>query len=367
MTPTVRARLPAVHHAMMCVMRLSLRGGNPAEWLALRAGVVPAAAAEAWGGVALSGILVTAVRTGVLRHLARQPSTAAEAATALGLDPVPTGLLLECLRSAGHVTVRNGRYRLSRRSRRWLDPRAPLSMTRFVAATADYWDWWSRLEEVTRQGQPVGHHDAPPEDPYWRRYIGGQLEFARLSAGEVARKLPLRPGARTLLDLGGGHGWYAARLCDRYPGLTATVLDLPGSAAAGRDIIAGAGYSGRVRHREGDATTADLGDGYDAVLCFNLIHHLANERIEALFRKVHHALLPGGVFAVLDVFANPRRRASAQANALGLFFYLSSGSRVHTGDELRGWLRAAGFAEPRKTRVLRLPGQVLYIARKPAP
>ena len=38
-------------------MRLSLHGANPAEWLALRVGVVPTAAAEAWGGMALSGYL----------------------------------------------------------------------------------------------------------------------------------------------------------------------------------------------------------------------------------------------------------------------------------------------------------------------
>ena len=46
-------------------MRLALRGANPAEWLALRAGVVPTAAAEAWGGMALSAVIIAAVRTGI--------------------------------------------------------------------------------------------------------------------------------------------------------------------------------------------------------------------------------------------------------------------------------------------------------------
>ena len=82
-------------------VKLSLSGTNPAEWLALRAGIVPAAAAEAWGGMALSGVLIAAVRTGVTERLARQPSTAADLAADLGLDPVPTRLLLDCLRSAG--------------------------------------------------------------------------------------------------------------------------------------------------------------------------------------------------------------------------------------------------------------------------
>ena len=196
-------------------MRLSLHSANPAEWLALRAGVVPNAAAEAWGGMALSGVLIAAVRTGVTDRLAEHPSTAEDLAASLGLDPLPTRLLLDCLRSAGHVSCRAGRYRLSRSGRRWLHPDSGLSVARFVAGTADYWSWWSGLDEVTRGAPVAGHHYAPPGDPYWRRYIGGQFELARLSAAEVARKLRLPADPRSVLDIGGGHGWYSAQLCRR--------------------------------------------------------------------------------------------------------------------------------------------------------
>jgi hypothetical protein len=262
-------------------MRLSLNGGNPAERLALRSGLVPEAAAEAWGGMALSGVLIAAVRTGLTERLAGPPATVAELAADLSLDPLPTQLLLDCLRSAGHVTGRGGRYQLSRSGRRWLDPAARLSVGQFVSATGDYWTWLAGLDEVTR-GQPTaGHHDAPPGDPYWRRYITGQLELARLSAPEVARRLRVPAAARAVLDIGGGHGWYSAELCRRYPGLTATVLDLPGSAAIGREIIAEAGLSDRVRYQDGDAAVADLGTGHDLVLCFNLVHHLRPRRSSA--------------------------------------------------------------------------------------
>lgn len=347
-------------------MRLALRGANPLEWLALRAGIVPTAAGEAWGGMALSAVLNAGVRTGITARLAQQPSTAAELASDLGLDPVPTRLLLDCLRSGGHVTVRGGRYQLSRSSRRWLDPESALSVAQYVAGTSDYWDWWSALEDVTRSGQPSGHHDAPPGDPYWRRYICGQLELARLSADEVAKKLGLPVDSRSLLDVGGGHGWYSAQLCRRHPRLTATVLDLPGSVAIGREIIARAGMTDRVQHRDGDATTDDLGGGYDAVLCFNLLHHLSVEQTVALFARIHEALAPGGTLAVMDAFAEPGHRSSAQANALGLFMYLSSGSQVHSPDRLHGWLRDAGFGKPRRIRILRIPGQAMYVVSKEA-
>ncbi|MDA2891365.1 class I SAM-dependent methyltransferase [Mycolicibacterium sp. BiH015] len=346
-------------------MRLALRGANPLEWLALRAGVVPTAAAEAWGGMALSAVIITAVQTGVTARLAERPSTADELAADLDLDPVPTRLLLDCLRSARHVTVRAGRYRLTRSARRWLAPGSALSVAGYVAGTADYWTWWSALGEVTRTGRPAGHHDAPPGDLYWRRYIYGQLELARLSAGEVAKKLALPRDSRSLLDIGGGHGWYSAQLCRRHPGLRATVLDLPGSAAIGREIIAAAGMSGRVEHRDGDATTDELGSGYDAVLCFNLLHHLSAEQSVDLFARVHDALAPGGTLAVMDAFADPSHRSSAQANVLGLFVYLSSGAQVHPPETLHRWLREAGFRAPaRRIRVLRIPGQAMYVVTR---
>lgn len=345
-------------------MRLSLRGANPAEWLALRAGLVPTAAAEAWAGMALSGVLIAAVQSGVTARLSEKAATAAELADDLGLDPLPTRLLLDCLRSCGHLTCQAGRYELSRSSRRWLDPGSDLSIARFVAGTADYWTWWSGLPEVIRGGRPFGHHDAPADDPYWQRYISGQLELARLSAREVARKLRLPRHSRSLLDIGGGHGWYSAELCRRHPQLTATVLDLPGSAAIGREIIAKAGMTDRVLYREGDATTVELGAGFDCVLCFNLIHHLAQDDIVALFAKVHEALEIGGSFALMDAFAEPSYRKSAAANFLAMFVYLSSGAQVYSPAQLHGWLAEAGFPAPRRLPILRIPGQAIYVVRK---
>jgi len=350
-------------------VRLALRGGNVVEWLALRAGLVPRPAAEAWGGMALAGVLVAAVELGLTVRLAAGPATAAELSTELGLDPTATRLLLECLRSARYVIRRGPVYRLSRTGRRWLDPAAGGSVARFVEANADYWSWWARLPEVARTGRPVDQHAAAPDDPYWRRYLYGQRDLARLTAGEVARRVRVPAGARSLLDVGGGHGWYAAELCRRHPDLTATVLDLPGSAAIGREIIAEAGLAARVHHRDGDAldpaTYATGLDGpYDMVSCFNLVHHLTPDQIAALLRRIHQALAPGGTLAVMDAFAEPGRRSSAPANLLGLFVYLTSGSKVHTPAQLHEWLREAGFGAPRRIPVLRIPGQALYVVTK---
>jgi SAM-dependent methyltransferase len=301
-----------------------------------------------------------------------------ELAAELDLDPVPTALLLDCLISASYVTSRRGRYGLTRKGRRWLDPDSPTSVADFVAATGDYGRWWSQLPDLLRgqrSGVATQTHALPPDDPYWRRYLYGQRDLARLTANSVARAVTLR-GPRSMLDLGGGHGLYAAALCRRHPGLTATVLDLPGSAAVGREIIAGLGLTDRVRFVDADVRVADLGGGYDLISCFNLVHHLTEPDVVALFRRVRSALRPGGVFAVLDVFPELAGR-STSTDMLTMFVYVSSGARLHSPAVLARWLASAGFNESvsqrlwrhrrsaalRGTRLPQMPGLTLYQAR----
>ncbi len=340
-------------------MRLSLRADSVLEWLALRGRLVPSPAAEAWGGMALAGVLIAAVRVGLTDRLAAGPVTADGLCAELGLEPTATELLLACLHSGGYLAHRRGRYVLRRDARRWLDPASPLSVSRFVAANGDYWPWWAGLPDVLRGMPPARQHAAAADDDYWRRYLYGQRDLARLNADEVARKVRVRT-PRTMLDLGGGHGWYAARLCHRHPGLSATVLDLPGSAAVGREIIAAAGMTDRVNHRDGDALRADLGAEYDLVCCFNLVHHLAEADIATLLRRAHAALRPGGTLAVLDAFV-PTGGRSTPTDVLGMFVYLSSGARLYPAARLQSWLDQAGFRTPaRCTPIRRMPGLALY-------
>ena len=194
-------------------------------------------------------------------------------------------------------------------------------------------------------------------------YITGQYELARLSAQEVAKAIRLAPQPTALLDVAGAHGWFSAELCKRHETLKATVLDLPGSARVGREIIAKAGMSDRVEHRDGDMFEADLGGPYDCALVFDIIHHLSGEQIVTLLKRVRAAMKPGGSVAVLDVFRSDAKRQRASAAALGLFFHLTSGADLHSPDELAGYFGEAGFGPPKRKKVRRIPDQGLYQAQ----
>jgi len=321
---------------------------------ALNAG--PAPIVEALFGPIQARVLHVAVRTGMLARLARGPATPEQLARELGLASEPTRLVLACLHAQRHVRRDGEAYALARRARRWLDPGSRHSVHGYLDHTADYWAWWERLEDVVRGGAPEAIHAAPAEDPSWERYVRGQYELARLSAPEVARALTLPAAATAVLDVGGAHGEFAAALTRRHPGLTATVLDLPGAVRVGRELV----RDPRVRFVAGDLAEAPLGGPYDAALLFNVVHHLEPAQVEALLVRLHAALKPGGTLAVLDLFDT----AGSGAH-LGLFFHLTSGAATYGPAQLAAWLHHAGFAAPRRVPLRRIPAQTLFQSVRP--
>jgi ubiquinone/menaquinone biosynthesis C-methylase UbiE len=345
-------------------MRVRVVAENLIERVGIALNLAPTPVAESLWGPAASGILIAGVRTGVIPALAEGPVSVDELVRKCGLAAEPTRLLLDCLVAQRHARVSGSRYQLDSRAKKWLDPKSPTYCGEFIASHQDYWLWWSGLTDVVRTGKHFEMHSLAADDPYWKPYITGQFELARLSAPEVASALKLPENPTSLLDVAGAHGWFSATLCRKYPDLTATVVDLPGSARVGEEIIATAGMSDRVEFRTGDALSVDLGGPYDAALCFNLIHHLSPDQILQVFRRVHDVLKPGGTFAVLDLFRRPENQRPDGSSLLGLFFHLQTGNETYSRDQLVGWLQETGFTEPRRVPIRRIPVQTLYEARR---
>jgi O-methyltransferase domain len=303
--------------------------------------------------------LQVAQRTGMLAELAGGPATAAEISTRLDVREQGTRRVLEVLTSAGILRLKGERFEIAPRQRKWLDPDSPTYVGDFLADNAHYWEWWQDLEGLVRDGRSVELHDKPPDDPYWRSYITGQYQLAELSSDAVAKAVRLPAGARSLLDVAGAHGEFSMALCRRHEGLSATVVDLPGSARIGREIVAAAGMSDRVRHVEGNMFATDLGGPHDGALVFNIIHHLSPEQIVELFGRVAAALRPGAPLCVLDLYDRPAGRAPDNGSYMGLFFHLTSGADTYSTEQVSGWLQQSGFGRATVRRLAQLPGLAL--------
>jgi hypothetical protein len=346
-------------------MRVGVRYDTASERIGAAFNQVPVPLGLAMFGMPVVRSLQAAQRLGVFAALAGAAATPAELASRLGLTEPGTRLLLDTLCASGVVrTARDQRYELEPGSRKWLDPGSPTYVGDYLADTHHYWAWWDGLEALVRDGAGVELHAKAADDPYWDSYITGQYQLARLVSASAAKAAALAPGARSLLDVAGGHGEFAMALCRRHEQLRATVVDLPGSARVGRRIVAAAGMAERVSVIDGDIFEADLGGPHDGALCFNIVHHLRPDQARALFERVASALAPGAPIFVLDLFDRPPGRRPDSASFLGLFFLLTSGADTYTIPEVSQWLSEAGFGPVRKRRLIRLPGLVLLRAQR---
>lgn len=345
-------------------MRIGPIAEDPLERIAIRFNLAPLPLVYPMYGMPAGRVVGVAQKAGIFRVLLKGPATAGRVAEELQLEVPGTRLVCENLAAYGVLEQDGHTFSLAGRARKWLDPESPTYIGTFLEHTTTYWEWYADLERILREGGSFEIHREPAEEEeYWRLYITGQYEIARLSASEVAKAIRLPKQPTALLDVAGAHGWFAAELCRRHPGLHATVLDLPGSARVGREIIAAAGMQDRVEHRDGDMFTAKLEGPYDGALVFDILHHLQPEQTAALFRRLRAAMKPGGTLAVLDLFRSEQaERQRSSAASLGLFFHLTSGADLPSPVELAQQMQEAGFSAPRRTRVRRIPDQGLYQA-----
>jgi len=344
-------------------MRVGLRAESPLDRAAIATGLVPQPIFEAYLAPAMARAIMAGTRLGIFAALAARPDDSAGLAERLQLQRDAVDVLCTALHELRYLDRRSDQWHNAKRTERYLLP-ADRSVEIWTGEFGyDMWDAFADLERVARTGEHQGLHVKNPDDPYWDRYMRGLHQIARLGAPRMAKMLRLRNPTR-LLDLAGGHGAYATALCRRHPGLQATVVDLEGGARRGRTIVAQEGMADRVTYVVGDLFETDLGDGYDAAMANSILHHFDPEACVTLLRRARSALTPGATMAVLELERPAPGRRGDQIGALtGLLFYVTSGARTYTADELRDLFARAGFKRVRARRHPELAGSVLVTGR----
>jgi SAM-dependent methyltransferase len=302
---------------------------------------------DTFTGLVAARAVTTAVMLGVFDSLHEAPATAAELAQRLELDPLGAETLLTTLATLGYVEPAGERVGNTEVSERLLVRSSPETIATFVGEQGDlHWQVLDLLPDAVRDGRAYAMHEQRHDDSQrWEAYIRGLFEISRPEQDANAALVPVE-SPRRLADVAGGHGGFAMAMCRRHPGLEATVLDLPPSAAVGRKIVAEQGFADRVSFVEGDVFELGLGEDLDVVSVFNLIHHLPQERDRELCRMARAALRPGGVLVIGDsARPEPGDQLSPHGAVSSLLFYAWSHSRNFAPSEVRGWLEQAGFED----------------------
>ena len=341
-------------------MRYGVVAENPLEWALLASGIAPTPLIDGWAP-AFGRALAAASDLGIFEALKDGPRPAAAVAAACRTSPRPTEKLMNLLVALRYLSVRGGEYALRRVARRWLLEDAPGSVKGMIGMKALEWRWIEQFDEFVRTGHPLDVHGAmSPHD--WELYQRGMRAQASQIAGEVARRTPIPAGATEMLDIGGSHGYFSVAFCRRYPGLRATVFDLPAAVEHAAPILAREGMGDRVVHQAGDALTDDLGEArYDLIFMMSLVHHFDDATNRRLVQRAVRALRPGGILAIGEAIRPPSPAKAQLIDAFfDFYFAVISESGTWTFEEMGAWLRDAGLRlrKPIRLRFARNVGLV---------
>jgi hypothetical protein len=301
-----------------------------------------------------SQTLLTANRIGLFDFLADGARSAEEVADALKLDPRSSGLFLRACVGLGLLTEEAGRFANASVAAVFLSQRSPAFMGNAIRYSDQLYATWGCLEDALRSGRP-----ALPAEAYLgdnpvrtRTFVQAMHERALGAARALVGILDLR-GRRSMLDVGGGPGTYSVLLTERFPGLSAEVLELPGVAAVARELVAAAGASDRVTLRDGDYHSSDFGSGKDVVLMSGMFHRETEHACRGLIARAAACLEPGGMLVVSDVFTDRGGSQPTFAAMFGLNMMLTApDGGVHSDAAVQGWMADSGF---RELRVVPLP------------
>lgn len=301
-----------------------------------------------------TGALKAAIDLDLFSAIGAGAHTTGELAQRCGVAPRGVRILVDVLAAWGFLTkggVGDGAtYGLTPSTATFLDRASPAflgSAIDFMAAPM----MWQAFKDVTgavRKGGTVVPEEGAiaAEHAMWVEFARAMAAPATFAARLVAMLLDA-PAARRwkVLDVAAGHGMFGITLAQENPQAEIVALDWPQVLAVAEENARAAGVQDRFHTIEGNAFEADLGSGYDLVLLSNFLHHFDVAACEALLRRVHAALVPGGRVVTVEFVPDESRTTPAVAASFALVMLVATpGGDAYTFAELERMFRSAGFA-----------------------
>ncbi|NYE72423.1 methyltransferase [Microlunatus parietis] len=281
-------------------------------------------------------------------------TTSAELAETLAIEERPAEMLLTGCAALGLLAKVGGRYRNSPLAEEFLVRGRPYYFGGWVEMLdRRLYPGWGRLTEAIRSNRPTTWDPERQqslfdgEDPELLAVFWEAMHSLSTFTARVLGQAVDLSEARRLLDVGGGSGAFDIELCRRYPGLTATVYELPKVADIAAQKIKEAGLQDRVDTVSGDFfADAPLPEGYDTILLSMILHDWSEELGRAILQKCWAALPSGGRVIISELLVDDERTGPPPAALMSLNMLIeTAGGRNYTPAEYGSWLGDLGFRD----------------------
>ena len=263
-------------------------------------------------GFMASKALFVALHMNVFTNLSESPKSATTLAEEAGIPENRMTTILTALNAIGLLTREGDLYTNSPGAESFLVKGARYDFGDYLRLQIDrqMYPFMQQLEGV------VTDERAPTDVDSYAKWMENEEEARLYSESQHAGSLgPGRSLARMidfsgvdhLLDVAGGTGGMAIRLCEAHPKLRATILDFPNVIKLGQEKVAEVGLSNRIEFMGGNALETEWPEEVGAVLMSYLYNGVPGEAIPGLARHAFDVLKPGGLYVVHDFMVEDDR------------------------------------------------------------
>ncbi len=321
----------------------------------------------AWG-YAPPLIIAAALKHGVFDALHPSPRPAAQLARKTRGTERGATAILNALVGLQLLTRQGGRYALAPESAAFLVSTQPAYHGEiFRHMTEQLIPKWLQLGNVVRTGKPaMAVNDKQAGARFFAQFVESLFPLsypAACALGEHLRISKARDSVN-VLDIAAGSGVWGIALAKQSPRVKLAAVDWPDVLKVTGRVARWHGVGNRLTQLPGDLLKVDYGKGHHIATLGHILHSEGRNRSRRLLKKTFNALSPGGTIAIAEFMVDDDRTGPP----MGLLFAVNMLVNTRAGDtfsfkEISGWLRKAGFRNP---RLLEVPAvSPLVLATKP--
>jgi ubiquinone/menaquinone biosynthesis C-methylase UbiE len=305
----------------------------------------------AWG-YAPPLIIEAAVRHHVFDELDKGPLTVDELASRTGASVRGLRSILDALVSLEFLTRSGDRYALAPESAAFLVSTKPAYHGGFFAHISDNLiPRWLQLTDVVRTGRPAADQNGKMDAPaFFAEFVESLFPMSYAAAQKLGESLDISKATKpvSVLDIGAGSGVWGIALAQQSRQVRLRAVDWPKVLVVTEKMAQRSGVRDRITLVPGDMFEADFGTGHQIATVGHILHGNSPEQNLQLLRKTFAALAPGGTIAIMEFLSNDERTGppAALIFSVNMLVNTEAGS-AYTFPEISGWLRQAGFTNPR--------------------
>lgn len=297
-------------------------------------------------------IVTVADAIGLFAAIAPQALTTGEIAAKLDVDARALGIHLGLLAALGFVERRDGRWRATAATRTWLLPEAEGYYGPLIHNLRDSQPLHAQLLATLKTGDKAAGHGSAAEE--WERgempaemaqWLTAYMNAHSRAGAKAVGRQPLLANVKSVLDVGGGSGIYSIEMARAWPGLSATVMEIPQVCAAAEPYIAASGMGSRVQTQAVNMFTQEWPRNFDVHFFSNVFHDWSDATNRLLAKKSFAALPRGGRILLHEMLMDDDGCGPLPAAAFSVLMLLATRGKQYSLPELRSILEDAGFTQ----------------------